>query len=105
MPLDRPRFGVSFAEDQGRLAPGLVAHLRRCLLGRDERRAKEALELAEADEVGLELLDPVCEVRTLAPYVLEAGRDLLEELVGGRGAVAAEKSTRWFDVSDLDGCE
>src|SRR5207237_8270977 len=40
--------GVRVVEDQLGLAPSLVPHLRGGLLGRDERRAEEALELAEA---------------------------------------------------------
>src|SRR4029077_6698419 len=93
------------AEDQHRLAPRLVPHLSERLLRGDERRAQEALELAEAAEVGLERFDLVREVGALAPDVLEARGDLLEQVVGGRGAIAAEGRTGRLQVSDLDGCE
>jgi hypothetical protein len=83
----------------------LIAGLSRSLLGGDERRAEKALELAIANEVGFELLDLVGEVRALAPHVLEARRDLLEQPVGGRDAVAPEGRTRRCQMSDLDGCE
>ena len=76
---------MGLAEDQLRLAPGLVARVGRRLLGGDERRAQEALELAEANEVGLELLDLVGEVGALAPDVLEARRDLLQQRLGSGG--------------------
>ena len=84
-PLDLAGLGVRLAEDQLGLPTGLVPHLRRRLLGGDERRAQEGLELAEANEVGLELLDLVREVGALAPDVLEARDDLLEQPVGLRG--------------------
>src|SRR5262249_61163036 len=80
-PLHLASLGVRLAEDQLRLAPGLVADLGRRLLGGDEGRAQEGLELPEADEVGLELLDLVGQVGALAADVLEARRDLFEQLV------------------------
>jgi hypothetical protein len=64
------------------------ASLRACsfsvdgsLLGGHERRAQEPLDLAVADQVALELLDLVGEVGALAPHVLEARDDLVEQRV------------------------
>ena len=51
-------------------------------LGRDERRPQEPLGLLVADEIGLELLDLVGEVGAVAPHVLEAVGDVLEQPVG-----------------------
>ena len=47
------------------------------------------LELAVLRSLGLELLEPVGEVGTLAPDLLEAVGDLLEQLVDPGPAVAA----------------
>ena len=66
---------------------------------------RRRLELAEADEVGLELLDLVGEVGALAPDVLEARDDLVEQPVGRVAAVAAEQRLRRPHVSDLYRCE
>src|SRR4051812_21479102 len=52
-PVDLACFGVGLAEDQLRLAARLVAGVGRGLLGGDECRPQERLELAVADEVGL----------------------------------------------------
>src|SRR5437016_4128681 len=82
------------------LAACLILHVLRRLLGRDERGAQERLELAEADEVGLELLDLVGEVGPLAPDVLEAHHDVLEELVDRACAIATEPGPWRLDVSD-----
>ena len=76
-----------------------------CLLRRDERRPEKAFELAEADELGLELLNLVGEVRTLAPNVLETRDDLVEQPLGRVAAVAAEGRPRRPHVSDLYRCE
>ena len=104
-PLDLAGLGVSLAEDELGLLSRLVSHLGGCLLGGDESRPQERLELAETDEIGFELLDLVGEVGALAPDVLEARGDILEQLVGRCDAVAAEVRAGRRDVSDLDGCE
>jgi hypothetical protein len=68
-PRDRPRLRVRLGEDGLRLPARLLAQLLRRALGGDERRPEEPLELLVADEVGLELLDPVGEVGAVAPDV------------------------------------
>ena len=69
---DGSRLGVRLAEDQLGLALRLVLQLVGRRLGRDERRPQQRLELAVADELALELLDPVGEVGPLAPDLLES---------------------------------
>ena len=89
---DRAGLGAGLLDDQVALAGRLRLQLGGRPLGRDERRPEQSLELAEALEVGLELLDLVGEVGTLAPDVLEACGDLLEQPVGRRAPVAEQAS-------------
>src|SRR4029077_14803031 len=70
--LQLPRLRMRLAEDQLRFAPRLLLQLRRRAFRRHQRRAQQRLELLEAHEVGLELLDLVREVGALAPHVFEA---------------------------------
>ncbi len=79
MTRDRASFGSSFLDDEISLLPRMLLQGHRGLLGGDERRAQQDLDLAIPDEVGLQLLDLVGEVGAFAPDVFEAGRDLLEE--------------------------
>ena len=102
--LHLPCLGMRLGEDQLGLAARLLLQLGRRALRGDERRAQQRLELLEADEVGLELLDLVRQVGALAPHVLEARGDLLEQPVGGAAVVAEEPRAR-SHVSDLDWCE
>ena len=81
---------MGLLDDEAGLAPRLVVQLVGRALGGDERRAQQRLELAVPRELALELLDPVGEVGALAPDLLEAGRDLLEQLVDGLAAVAEQ---------------
>src|SRR5947199_70334 len=83
------------------LAPCLLLQLCRCPLRGDERRAQQPLELTEPHEIGLELLDLVREIRALAPHVLEARGDLVEQPVH-RGALVAEEPGARSHVPDLD---
>jgi hypothetical protein len=69
-------------DDEIRLASRLRAHLVGGPLGRDERVAKERLELARAGKLRFEALDVVVEIGALAPDVLEALGDLVQEPVG-----------------------
>ena len=68
-------------DDEVGLAASLLLHVLRGTLGGHERRAQERLELAVLRGLGLELLEPVGEVGALAPDLLEAVGDLLEQLV------------------------
>ena len=88
---DAPRLGVRLLDDQVGLAPRLLLHVLRSALGRDERRAQERLELAVLRGLGLELLEAVGEVGALAPDLLEAVGDLLEQLVDRRGGSRAAR--------------
>ena len=74
-------------DDEIRLAPGLLLHVLGGSLGRDERGAQQRLELAVLRSVGLELLETVGEVGALAPNLLEAVCDLVQQLVDGLTAV------------------
>ena len=103
--LDLARRCLRLAEDEFGLAARLLLQLLGRLLRGDERRPEEALELAEADEVGLELLDFVRKIGALAPDVLETRDDLVEQPLGRVAAVAAEERPRRPQVSDLYRCE
>ena len=97
---DRPRLGVRLLDDELGLRFALLLQLLGCTLGRDERRAQQRLELTEAHELVLELLDLVRQVGAVAPDVLEARGDVLEHLVDERALVAEERSLE-PDVPDL----
>ena len=90
-------------EDELRLAAGVLFQLLGRLLRRDECRAEEVLELAEAHEVGLELLDLVGEIGALSPHVFEAHCDLVEQRVDARSAVTADEGLVGLEMSDFDG--
>ena len=81
---DRPGFGPCLLDDEIRLPPGLVLERDGRLLRGHERRSQQALELAEAHEIVLELFDLVREVGALAPDVFVAGGDLVEQVVDRR---------------------
>ncbi len=87
---DAPRLRVRLLDDEVGLAAGLLLHVLGGALGRHERRAEERLELAVLRGLGLELLEPVGEVGALAPHLLEAVGDLVEQLVDGLPAVPAK---------------
>ena len=81
-------------DDEVGLAPSLLLHVLRGTLRGHERRAQERLELAVLRGFALELLEAVGEVGALAPDLLEAVGDLLEQLRrracgGTRGATPA----------------
>ena len=99
---DRPRLGACFLDDQVGFLARLLLQRHRSFLGGDERRAQQALELAVAHEVSFQLLDLVGEVRALAPDVLEADDDLVEERVDRRAAIAADDRLWRLQMSDLD---
>ena len=102
---DRPRLAARLVHDQAGLLARLLLERDGRLLRGHERRAQERLELAIPHEVGFELLDLVREVRALAPDVLEADDDLVEQLVDGTATVAAEQCLRRLEMSDLDWSE
>ena len=87
--MDCARLCVGLGHDEVRLAAGAFAHLRGRALGGDERLGQQRLELPVADEVRVELLHPVRELAAVAPHVLEARCDLLEQPVDP--AVVAER--------------
>ena len=60
------------------------------------------LELLVASELGLQPLDVVPEIDTLAPDLLVAVGDVIEHRVDG-GAVVAEQSALEGHVPELDG--
>src|SRR5215213_543569 len=100
------RLAVRLVEDQLRLALGLVLQLVGGALGRDERRPKQCLQFPVASELGLELLDLVEEIGSLAPDVLETVGDVEHQPVDVGDAVAAEEpAARDRDVTELDGGE
>src|SRR3954451_23144957 len=78
-PGDLSCLGVSLADDQLGLALRLVSQLVRGLLGRDERRAEQRLQVAVTRELVLELLDPVGVVRSLSPDLFERVGDLEDQ--------------------------
>src|SRR5262245_30904140 len=66
---DRPSLRPRFLDNEIRLLAGLLLERDRSLLGGDERRSQQALELAVAHEVRFELLDLVREVGAFTPDV------------------------------------
>ena len=88
---DPTPLGVRFLHDQVRLAPRLLLHVLRSAFGGDECRAQERLQLAMLRGLGLELLELIGEVGTLAPHLLEAVGDLGEEPVDALAAIPAEE--------------
>src|SRR4029453_18967284 len=91
---------VRLVEHDPGLAPRLVLQLVGRLLGGDERRAQQRLEVAVAGQLALELLDAVCELGALPPDLLERARDVLEQLVDRLAPVAAP-AAREVDVVEL----
>ena len=96
---------MRLAQHEVGLAPGLLLQVCGGPLGGDERRAQQRLQLAVAHEVGLELLHLVAQIGALAPDVLEASDDLVEQPLGRVAAVAAQERPRRTHVSDLYRCE
>ena len=90
MLLDQASLGVRLAEQDVRLAASLVLQLLCASLRRDERLPEQRLEVAVPGDVGFEALELVLEVGTLAPDLLEALDDLVEQLVGRTGSVPPE---------------
>ena len=90
-------------DDEVRFAPGLLLHVLGGSLGRYERRAEQRLELAVFRGVGLELFEAVGEIGALAPDLLEAVGDLVEQLVDGLPAVPTEPRPLEIYMSDFDG--
>jgi hypothetical protein len=95
---------VGLRQQELGLPAGLLLELLRRALRGDERRAEQRLQLAEADELALEVLDLVSEVGAVAPDVLVALRDLFERGVDECALVAEERALD-PDVLDLDGRE
>src|SRR5581483_3725417 len=96
---DRARLGARLGDDQLRLAPGLLPHLRRRLLGRDERLREHVLPLPEVRELALERLHVV---GALAPDRLEAVCDLREQVLHD-ALLVAEQGAGHADVPELHG--
>ena len=90
---DAASLAVRLLEHDGRLAARLLPELLRGALRRDERGAKQRLELAIANEVAVEPLDLVREVGALAPHLLEALDDVLEQLVDDLAVVPEQRTT------------
>ena len=86
---DLTRGRVRLLDDDHRLILRGIAELGRRSLGRDQRLAKQRLELAVADDVLFELLDLVDQIGALAPDLFEAVGDLEQQPLGGRTPVAA----------------
>src|SRR5215210_2119012 len=100
-PSDRAGLRMGLLDDQAGLALGLVLQLVRGLLGRDERRPQQRLEVAVARELPVEQLDPVGEVGALPPDLLERVGDLLDQAVDGTAAVAEQAAAEAY-VVELD---
>src|SRR4051794_5012012 len=100
----RTSLGVRLADHELGLALGLVLEVVRRLLGRDERRPQQRLEVAVTRELALELLDPVRVVSPLPPDLLERVGDLGDQLVDGTAAVA-EQAPLEIDVVELHRCD
>ena len=78
---DRARLGVRLGDDQLRLALRLVSRVGRRVLGGDERRREQLLALLDVGRALLEVLDLVGELAALAPDLLEAVGDVLQQLL------------------------
>ena len=103
-PGDGAGLRMRLGEDDFDLTARLFLQLGRRTLSRDEGRAQQRLELAEAYDVALERLDLVGEIRTLAPHVLEARCDL-QQRPFDRVPLVAEEPLRQVQMSDLHGCQ
>ena len=103
MRADRPRLLLGLGDDRLGLAPGLLAHVARGLLGRDQRLREQLLAPPQLVDLLLERLDPVGELAALAPGRLEALGDLLDHLLD-HGAVVAEQAAADAHMSQLDRC-
>ena len=77
-------------DDQIRFSPCLLLHLLTSSLGRDQRRAKEHLELLKLRVLGLELLHALGKAGALLPDLFETAGDLLEELFDFPAWISAE---------------
>src|SRR5262245_28228794 len=97
---DAACLAMRLGDDHLGLLPRLIAELLGGALGRDQRRSEQALELPEAIDLGLELLDLVAEVGTLTPDLLETLDDVVEEVVHGR-AFIAEQTAAELSMSDF----
>ncbi len=80
-PGDRPRLLMRLRHDQLGLALRMGADLRCGLLGRHERVGEQFLAAPQLHELLLHLLDLVRELAPLAPDVLEAVGDIVQELL------------------------
>ena len=100
---DRAGLVVRLGDDHLGLAPRLLAHVARGLLGGDERLGQQVLAPAQLGQLLLERLHLVGELASLAPRRLEALGDLLDHLLDRR-AVVAEQAPPDFHVSQLDWC-
>src|SRR2546429_6730494 len=101
-PRDRAGLRACLLDDQLCLFAGLLLERHSSFLRRHERRPQKPLDLAITDEIVLELVDLVRQVGPLAPDVLEAGDDLVEQPIDRIAVVAADERLRRLYMSDLD---
>src|SRR3954454_4299418 len=94
---------MGFRNDQLRLVLGGLAHLRRRLLRRAERRSEQRLALLDVREEPLEVLQLVGELAALAPHDLETRRHVVEQLVDLVLLVAEQRAAEPH-VPQLYGC-
>ena len=80
---------------------GPLLHVLGGSLRGNERRAEQRLELAVFCSVGLELFEPVGNVGAFPPDLLEAVRDLVEQLVDGLPAVPTQPRPLELYMSDF----
>ena len=92
---------MRLGHDQLRLPLGGVAGIGRRLLGSHEGRREQVLPPTNVLELLRELVDLVGQLSTLAPDVLEAGRNLVEQALG-RIALVSEQRASEADVSQFD---
>ena len=92
---------MRLGDDQLRLAFRGLLRLDGSALGGDERRGEQLLAALQLGQLLLELLDLVRELAAVAPHLLEAVGDLVEEVLDGV-ALVAEQPAPDADVSQLD---
>src|SRR5262249_18549140 len=100
-PHDRPCLAVSLRDDELGFAPRGVLRLGGRLLGGDQARGGQLLAVLALAEALVEVLDAVGQLSPLAPHLLVAVGDVLEQAVDVSPLVAEQRAPEAY-VSELN---